>query len=88
MRFAGCWKWGLIVLGTVMILSGGCAKVASDPTTCPPVVQYSPEDQRRTAAELEALPQGSVIEGMLVDYHVMRRQAAACGSWTEMIRTG
>lgn len=78
MPFVRCLRPGLIVLGTVMILSGGCARVASDPTTCPPVVEYSPEDQRRAVAELEALPQGSAVEGMLADFHVMRRQAAAC----------
>lgn len=79
MPFVRCWKPELIVLATVMILSGGCARVAFDPTTCPPVVDYSPEDQQRAAAEIEVLPGGSVVAGMMADYHVMRRQAVACG---------
>lgn len=80
MRTAGCWKPGLIALVTVTILSSGCARVASDHTACPPVVQYPIEFQRRAAAEVEALPPGGVIEGMLADYHVMRRQARVCAN--------
>jgi len=78
MRVKGCWKPGLIALGTVTILLAGCARVASDHTACPPVVAYPAEFQRLVAAEVEALPPGSAIEGMLADYHVMRRQAVAC----------
>lgn len=61
-----------------MILLAGCARVASDHTACPPVIEYPVAFQQRMAAEVEALPVGSAIEGMLADYHVMRRQAAAC----------
>lgn len=80
MRFAGCLKPGLIALGTVTILSSGCTRVASDHAACPPVVEYQAEFQRRAAAEVEALPAGAAIEGMLADYHVLRRQARACNS--------
>ncbi|MDO5704248.1 MAG: hypothetical protein Q4G49_04125 [Paracoccus sp. (in: a-proteobacteria)] len=78
MRFAGCWKPGLIALGIAMTFSSGCAKAVSDHAACPPVVEYSREVQARAASEVEALPPGAVIEGMLADYHVMRRQARAC----------
>lgn len=67
-----------IALAIAMILLTGCAAVSSDHAACPPIVPYSVEGQAGAAAELEALPPGSVIEGMLVDYHVLRRQAAAC----------
>lgn len=76
MRVKGCWKPGLIALGTVTILSSGCARGASDHAACPPVVAYPVAFQARAAAEIEALPAGTVIETMLADYHVMRRQAA------------
>ena len=78
MRTAGCWKPGLIALGTVTIFLTGCAKVVSDHAACPPVIEYPAAFQHRAAAEVEALPVGAVIETMLADYHVMRRQAAAC----------
>lgn len=52
--------------------------VASDHSACPPVVAYPTAFQHRAAAEVEALPAGAALEIMLADYHVMRRQAAAC----------
>lgn len=67
-----------IALAIAMILLTGCAAEISDHAACPPVVPYSAKAQARAAAELEALPPGSVIAGMLVDYHVLRRQAGAC----------
>lgn len=78
MRFVGCLKPGLIALGTVTILSSGCARVDSNHAACPPVVEYPAEFQRRAAVEAEALPPGAAIERMLADYHVMRQQARAC----------
>lgn len=78
MHFAGCWKPGLIALGTVTILSSGCARVVSDHAACPPVVAYPAAFQNRAAAEVGALPAGAAVEAMLADYHVMRRQARAC----------
>lgn len=78
MRFVGCLKPGLIALGTVTILSSSCARAVSDHGACPPVVEYPAAVQQRPAAEVEALPVGAVIETMLVDYHVLRRQARAC----------
>lgn len=56
----------------------GCAGARSDHAACPPVVPYSAEVQARAAAEFEALPPGTVIEGMLADYHVTRQQARVC----------
>lgn len=53
--------------------------MGSEPGAYPPVVAYPVEFQARAAAEVEALPPGAAIEIMLADYHVMRRQAGACG---------
>ncbi|WP_336244477.1 hypothetical protein [Roseovarius autotrophicus] len=45
---------------------------------CPPVVEYSAADQARAAAEVDALPEGTVVLQMLSDYAVLRDQARAC----------
>jgi hypothetical protein len=45
---------------------------------CPPVVGYSQEMQTRAALEVEGLPKGAIIAGMLSDYSVMRDQARLC----------
>ena len=74
----GCWKPVLIGLATVLTLSTGCARSGSEASACPPVVEYPAELQARVAAEVEALAPGAAIETMLVDYHIMRRQAAVC----------
>ncbi|MFV0409515.1 MAG: hypothetical protein ACK5LJ_07400 [Paracoccus sp. (in: a-proteobacteria)] len=52
----------------------------SEHRACPPVIQYPAAVQERAAAEIEALPQESVIAGMMADYHVLRQQARACTS--------
>jgi hypothetical protein len=42
------------------------------------VVTYSAELQAEVAGEVEALPEGSALVGLLSDYAVMREQARAC----------
>ena len=78
MPIAGCWKPGLIALGIVTTLLTGFATVGSDHAACPPVVEYPTALREQAAAEIDALPPGAVIEGMLADYHVLRRQVAVC----------
>ncbi len=78
MRTAGCWKPGLIALGTAMPLLTACVGAGSDHAACPPVVEYPADFQARVAVEVEALPPGAAVETMLADYHVMRRQARVC----------
>ena len=46
--------------------------------TCPPVVEYSTDDQSLAAEEVEALPEAALIVQMLADYSVLRDQAKAC----------
>jgi hypothetical protein len=48
------------------------------PGVCPPVVKYDSETQDRAALELESLPVGAAITGLLSVYSVMRNQARAC----------
>jgi len=42
------------------------------------VVEYSDTDENRAAAEFEAIPEGSVVIGMMSDYAVLGDQARAC----------
>ena len=39
---------------------------------CPPLIQYSAETQKKAAAELQSLPQGSTVAQMIVDYKKTR----------------
>lgn len=47
-------------------------------SACPPVVEYSREEQDRIADEVEALPEKALIIGWLADYAVLRHQVRAC----------
>jgi hypothetical protein len=81
MKFtAGCWRPRLAGLVLATSLLAACATGSSEPpvAVCPPVVEYSPEFQTRSADELALLPDGSAIAEMLSDYAVMREQARAC----------
>ena len=62
-----------------MLWLTGCAMGGSETSApCPPVVEYTAEDQARAADEVEALPEGAVIVRMLSDYAALRDQARAC----------
>jgi hypothetical protein len=64
----------------VTSLLSACATVSSDRFTgvCPPVVEYDTGFQTKAAEEVQALPEGSAVIGMLRDYAVMREQAQIC----------
>lgn len=53
------------------LLLAGCQS-ARAPGGCPPLVAYSVETQKRAAAELRALPEGSPLAQMIVDYKKTR----------------
>ena len=77
----GCSQRRRVGLGLVMSLLGGCATGGSDEggyAVCPPVAEYSREEQVRAAEELALLPEGAVIVEMMADYAVMREQARGC----------
>lgn len=65
----------LVIAGTLLT---SCATVPSEGQTCPPVVEYTPEQQTRAADELEALPAGSMLGQMILDYGVQRDVLRAC----------
>lgn len=56
----------------------GCATAGSEPGACPVPVVYSRDQQARAAAELEALPDGSVLALMVEDYGRERARLRAC----------
>jgi hypothetical protein len=45
---------------------------------CPPVVDYSRDEQATVAEEITALPRDALIIDWLADYAVLREQALAC----------
>ncbi len=76
-----CLKKLLGVLAVGMIFLTGCATGSSDwrgTGVCPLVVEYSRDEQRRLADEVEALPEDSAIVGWLADYAVLRAQLEHC----------
>lgn len=70
-------SWAGIALSTMLL--AGCATAHSSRVTCPPLVTYPPEFQRRAAAELDALPAGSAVGQMIVDYGRHRDACRAMG---------
>ena len=82
MRNGGCWRKRAAVLAVAMIFLTGCATGSSDrrlAIVCPPVVEYSREEQQRVAEEVEGLPEGSAIVEWLADYTVLRAEVRECG---------
>lgn len=81
MPYVERWRPGLTGPVIAMTLLSACATAGSDRggAVCPPVVAYPAAVQERAAAEIEALPQDSAVATMMVDYHVLRQQARACG---------
>lgn len=78
---ARCSKKRHAVLAAVMIFLTGCATGSSEwraTGVCPPVVEYSRDEQRRVADQVAALPAGSVIVDWLTGYAVLRVQFDDC----------
>ena len=70
------------MLRSALIAALSSAALAGCQTTgggCPPLVSYSPAQQARGAIELRALPEGSQIARMIVDYG-KTRDACRLGS--------
>lgn len=72
------WPRSLLLIAATLL--AGCATATSDPTVlCPALTAYTPAQQIAAAAEIEALPAGSQIGSMVVDYGDLRRRIrAAC----------
>lgn len=66
-----------LMIATVLLT--GCAMADSEGQgACPPVVDYTANDQARAADEVEALSEDAVIVRMLGDYAILRDQARVC----------
>lgn len=80
MKFNGrCWRQPVAVPLIGALWLSGCVTADSEgQAPCPPVVEYSPAEQARAAAEIETCPEGTVLVRMLNDYAVLRDQARAC----------
>lgn len=50
-------------------------------TVCPVEANWNPAYQRRLAAELRALPQGSALEGAVAEAVSLREQTRACRNY-------
>jgi hypothetical protein len=62
-----------------MLWLSACAKANSDAKApCLPIVEYSAADQARAAAEVDMLPEATMVVRMLSDYAVLRDQARVC----------
>jgi len=78
---AECWTRRLAVLVIGAIWLTGCTTAGFETGgvgACPPVVEYSREDQVRAAEECAILPDGSAVVEMMGDYAVMRDSAREC----------
>lgn len=74
-----CLKLQAVALLIGTLLLSGCAMVGFEAAApCPPVVEYSAEEQARAAAEVGELAEGAMVVRMLGDYAVMRDQARSC----------
>jgi outer membrane murein-binding lipoprotein Lpp len=73
MRFAS------IVLAALLL--AGCAPAlppAPPAVVCPALVEYDQTTRNRAADEVERLPPGSVLAGMIADYAALRAAVRAC----------
>lgn len=59
------------------VILAGCATPGTK-TVCLPLTPYTPAQQTQAAAELGALPAGSVVGRMIADYGKMRDADRAC----------
>ena len=64
------------ILGACFLMTSCAPTVISG---CPPVPSWSDEDRNRLAGEVEALPNGTMIERAVNEYGTMREASRLCG---------
>ncbi len=68
----------VLVFSVLLVLIGACATYTqSDASVCPLVVQYTLDEQRQLAKEIEGLPEEAMVVRALKDYGVLRKQLKA-----------
>ena len=65
----------LTALTLTALLLVSCGKTI---TSCPPIVEYTDEQQQQLAGELEAAPPTAFWPRAMVDYHALRQQLRKC----------
>lgn len=65
------------ILGAFSIALGACQSTGGG---CPPLVDYSLEDQKIAAKQLRALPRNAPLAAMIIDYKKTRDACRASGS--------
>lgn len=58
------------------ILLAGCSTI--DAGACPPLKQWTPEQQEQLYSELEAMPGDAITIDVVADYMTLREQVRAC----------
>ena len=66
------------ILLFLLLLSACSDPAAVAQNACPPIKPYSTAEQQQAAAELLALPPGSMVGQMIVDYGAERGRLRAC----------
>jgi hypothetical protein len=64
----------------IAALAAACSSLAASPTAtlCPEPKAYTADEETRAARELLALPEGSVLAEMMIDYGRERVALRAC----------
>jgi outer membrane murein-binding lipoprotein Lpp len=68
-------------LALAALLLAGCASAlppAPPAVVCPALVEYDQATRNRAADEIERLPPGSALAGMIADYAALRAAVRAC----------
>jgi outer membrane murein-binding lipoprotein Lpp len=68
-------------LAIAALLLAGCASTlppAPPAVVCPALVEYDQATRNRAAEEIERLPPGSALAGMIADYAALRAAVRAC----------
>lgn len=74
-----CRIWHVKSLTALCVASALLSACTSVPVAvCPAVVAYTPGQQDEAAGELLALPPGSILTQMLLDYHSLREKLKVC----------
>jgi hypothetical protein len=66
------------VLALLVVLAGCAPGPVPVTVVCLPQATYTPAEQRAMADAVEALPEGSPLVGVVVDYGKMRAANKAC----------
>lgn len=64
-----------LLSAAALLLLVGCASTRG---VCPPLVEYTDEEQTGLASEMASISPDSYVVQFLIDYRVLRQQVRAC----------